>query len=174
MATLSSVLAWEMLWTVGLPQSMAYSPWGHKELDTTQLLTNHKRSSKGERFLCHLPFASRQVFSVPSFHTKCVNPEGLQVQGNKRVFLSAVYFFTPCLAFYLKASVPGIYICPKTALTSSFAFHSHFCLTYVAHEDSPHFLASSAKQFERCVCWDLSHIQVFRRDRAFQSIYTLF
>jgi len=34
MATLSSVLAWEMLWTVGL-QSMAYSPWGHKELDMT-------------------------------------------------------------------------------------------------------------------------------------------
>lgn len=39
----------------------------------------------------------------------------------------------------------------------------------MACEDSPHFLASSAKQFERCVCWDLSHIQVFRRDRLFRT-----
>lgn len=37
------------------------------------------------------------------------------------------------------------------------------------HVRIPLTLANSAKQFERCVCWDLSHIQVFRRDRLFRT-----
>ena len=37
MATLSSILAWRILWTEE-PGGL-YSPWGHKELDTTERLT---------------------------------------------------------------------------------------------------------------------------------------
>ena len=32
MATHSSILAWESPWT----EELGYSPWGHKELDTTE------------------------------------------------------------------------------------------------------------------------------------------
>ena len=35
MATHSRILAWEIPWTEGLD----YSPWGHKELETTEWLT---------------------------------------------------------------------------------------------------------------------------------------
>ena len=37
MATHSSILAWRILWTEE-PGGL-YSPWGHKELDTTERLT---------------------------------------------------------------------------------------------------------------------------------------
>ena len=33
MATHSSILAWEILWSESL---VGYSPWGHKELDTSE------------------------------------------------------------------------------------------------------------------------------------------
>ena len=33
MTTHSSILAWRMLWT---EEPVGYSPWGHKESDTTQ------------------------------------------------------------------------------------------------------------------------------------------
>ena len=38
MATHSSVPAWETPWT---EEPGGYSPWGHKELDTTELHTQH-------------------------------------------------------------------------------------------------------------------------------------
>ena len=39
MATHSSILAWRILWME--ERSLAdYSPWGHKELDTTKQLTH--------------------------------------------------------------------------------------------------------------------------------------
>ena len=37
-ATLSSILAWRIPWTVELGR--LYSPWGHKELYTTDLLSH--------------------------------------------------------------------------------------------------------------------------------------
>ena len=40
MATHSSILAWRIPWT-GEP--MGYSPWGHKELDTTEQLHVHHK-----------------------------------------------------------------------------------------------------------------------------------
>ena len=49
MATHSSILAWRTPWTEepGKLQSMpGYSPWGHKELDTTEQLTLSFLSSK--------------------------------------------------------------------------------------------------------------------------------
>ena len=40
MATHSSILAWEIPWTESL-----YSPWGHKEADTTErLIYTHKHT----------------------------------------------------------------------------------------------------------------------------------
>ena len=36
MTTYSCILAWEIPWTEEL---LGYSPWGHKELDTTEELT---------------------------------------------------------------------------------------------------------------------------------------
>ena len=36
MATHSSILAWRIPWT---EEPDSYSPWGHKELDTTERLT---------------------------------------------------------------------------------------------------------------------------------------
>ena len=38
MATHSSVLAWEIPWT---KEPGGYSPWGHKELDTTEHVHEH-------------------------------------------------------------------------------------------------------------------------------------
>ena len=35
MVTLSSILAWEIPWT---EEPGSYSPWGHKELDSTERL----------------------------------------------------------------------------------------------------------------------------------------
>ena len=40
MATPSSILAWRIPWTEELYK--LYSPWGHKELDTTEGLNNSK------------------------------------------------------------------------------------------------------------------------------------
>ena len=37
MAALSSILAWKISWTENLP---GYSPWGPKELDTTEHIHN--------------------------------------------------------------------------------------------------------------------------------------
>ena len=37
MATHSSIIAWEIPWTQG--SLVGHSPWGHKELDTTERLT---------------------------------------------------------------------------------------------------------------------------------------
>ena len=45
MATHSSILAWRIPWTEE-PGGGGYSPWGHKELDTTKRLNNN-RDSKG-------------------------------------------------------------------------------------------------------------------------------
>ena len=36
MATCPSILSWRILWT---EDPVGYSPWGHKELDTTERLT---------------------------------------------------------------------------------------------------------------------------------------
>ena len=36
METHSSILAWKIPWT---EESVGYSPWGHKELDTTEYLS---------------------------------------------------------------------------------------------------------------------------------------
>ena len=38
MATHSSILAWKILWTEGL---VGYSPWSHRESDTTERLSTH-------------------------------------------------------------------------------------------------------------------------------------
>ena len=38
MATHSSILAWEISWKRSL---VGYSPWGHKELDTTEQVNNN-------------------------------------------------------------------------------------------------------------------------------------
>ena len=40
MATHSSILAWKIPWTEGA-WWVGYSPWGHKELDTTEQLSMH-------------------------------------------------------------------------------------------------------------------------------------
>ena len=61
MATHSSILAWKIPWTEEL---VGYSPWGHKELDTT------------ERHLLYLLYfisiiitsAPPQIIRVPSKH----------------------------------------------------------------------------------------------------------
>ena len=34
MATQSSILAWRITW----PEPLGYSPWGHKELDATEVI----------------------------------------------------------------------------------------------------------------------------------------
>ena len=41
MATLSSVLAWRIPW---IEEPGGYSPWGHKESDTTEQLNNNSSS----------------------------------------------------------------------------------------------------------------------------------
>ena len=38
MATHSSTLAWKIPWTEGQRSLVGYSPWGRKELDTTEQL----------------------------------------------------------------------------------------------------------------------------------------
>lgn len=90
-------------------------------------------------------------------------------------FLSSVYFFTPCLAIYLKVSSSWHLLLPPcqpsflhlcSTLVSAF-------LTYLAHEAFSHFLPISARQFERCVCWNLLRC-VFGRDGAFQNIEFLY
>ena len=40
MATHSNILAWEIPWTEK-PGRLQYSPWGHKESDTTERLSAH-------------------------------------------------------------------------------------------------------------------------------------
>ena len=40
--TLSSILAWRVPWT----EEPGYSPWGHKELDTTELLTHINKQNE--------------------------------------------------------------------------------------------------------------------------------
>ena len=42
MATHCSILAWRILWT---EEPGGYSPWGHKELDTTEATENTGLSS---------------------------------------------------------------------------------------------------------------------------------
>ena len=55
MATHSSVLAWRIPWRRSL---VGYSPWGRKELDTTERLSTHAcRDYPGE-----------PVVKTPSFH----------------------------------------------------------------------------------------------------------
>ena len=49
MATLFSILAWKIPWT---GESVAYSPWGHKELDVTE----HART--------HCPYGFQSCFLV--------------------------------------------------------------------------------------------------------------
>ena len=44
LATHSSVLAWKIPWT---EEPGSYSPWGHKELDTTEQLTLLLLTQKG-------------------------------------------------------------------------------------------------------------------------------
>ena len=44
MATQSSILAWEIQGQRGL---VGYSPWGHKELDTTEKVTLRPSSGRG-------------------------------------------------------------------------------------------------------------------------------
>ena len=39
MATHSSILAWKLPWTEDKRSLVGYSPWGHKESDTTEWLT---------------------------------------------------------------------------------------------------------------------------------------
>ena len=39
MATHSSILAWRIPWT----EETGYTPWGHKELDTTEQLTHNNK-----------------------------------------------------------------------------------------------------------------------------------
>ena len=41
MATHSSILAWEILWTEETSGLEDYSPWGQKALDTTEQLNNN-------------------------------------------------------------------------------------------------------------------------------------
>ena len=48
MATHSSILAWELPWT---EEPGGYSPWGHKEQDTTEQLT----LSLSTQEACHAP-----------------------------------------------------------------------------------------------------------------------
>ena len=43
MATHSSILAWRIPWT---EEPGGYSPWGHKESDTTEPLSTHKANSQ--------------------------------------------------------------------------------------------------------------------------------
>ena len=45
MATHSSILAWRIPWTRSL---VCYSPWGHKELDTTEHTNTHTHSQVKE------------------------------------------------------------------------------------------------------------------------------
>ena len=46
MATHSSILAWRIPWTGELED---YSPWGHKESDTTEQLSNNKKGIASQR-----------------------------------------------------------------------------------------------------------------------------
>ena len=50
MTTHSSVLAWEIPWQRSLA---GYSPWGHKELGTTEQLNNNKSSEIGSDSSLH-------------------------------------------------------------------------------------------------------------------------
>ena len=46
MATHSSILAWRIPWTGELED---YSPWGHKESDMTEQLSNNKKGIASQR-----------------------------------------------------------------------------------------------------------------------------
>ena len=50
METHSSILAWRISWTEG-PGGSPYSPWGHKELDTTERLNKKKLQLGREEML---------------------------------------------------------------------------------------------------------------------------
>ena len=45
METYSSILAWRIPWTEKLA---GYSPWGHKELGTTEQLSTHRNKIGGK------------------------------------------------------------------------------------------------------------------------------
>ena len=47
MAAHSSILAWRLLWKSSL---VGYSPWGHKESDTTEGMSRHAHISKSELY----------------------------------------------------------------------------------------------------------------------------
>ena len=62
MATHSSILAWEIPWS-----QSGYSPWGHKELDTTEQLS----------FLSLLPLVIRTYQTYRSVVSDSLQPHGL-------------------------------------------------------------------------------------------------
>ena len=47
MATYFSILAWRIPWTEKTIAVAGYSPWGHKESDTTERLPERERSLEG-------------------------------------------------------------------------------------------------------------------------------
>ena len=55
MATHSSILVWKIPWTEK-PGGL-YSPWGHRELDTTEMSTQHTHA---------LQMCNHCLFSIPS------------------------------------------------------------------------------------------------------------
>jgi len=92
MATPSSILAWKVPWTEG------YSPWGHKELDTTEQMNTHtahmllyvsgrdKQEIRGKYILMHLT----QALNV--FHLFIVGCAGsLLLHGLSLVVVSRAY-----------------------------------------------------------------------------------
>ena len=52
MATHPSILAWEILWA---EKAQGDSPWGHKDLDTTELLSTHTHTCPVKPPLVYLP-----------------------------------------------------------------------------------------------------------------------
>ena len=102
MATPSSILAWKVPWTEG------YSPWGHKELDTTEQMNTHtahmllyvsgrdKQEIRGKYILMHLT----QALNV--FHLFIVGCAGsLLLHGLSLVVVSRAYSLVRHMCFFL-------------------------------------------------------------------------
>ena len=68
MATHSSILAWRIPWTEDL---LGYSPWGHKESDTTVPLTFLSFLSSQGTCMLHTETRTR---SFPSSWSHCAGP----------------------------------------------------------------------------------------------------
>ena len=78
MATHSSILAWKIPW---MEEPVGYSPWGHKELDTIELLPFHFHPVMNSFLMTTASHSSILAWRIPGTG----EPGGLLSVGSHRV-----------------------------------------------------------------------------------------